>query len=216
MKTLWKILKYTGIALLTAAALLTVLVVRIFTAPMAPKNYTEKVAAGGEIEARYLAMGGFRVNHTQAEAPGDWKKFHIWYPAALEEGGEPYPAVVLVNGTGVGASRYKAVFRHLASWGFIVLGTEDPSTCTGDSADAALAYLLEENENPDSVFFGMVDVDRIGISGHSQGAWACSTPWASGSTAGCTPAPSASPPPSGRWPRRWAWSTIPIKWLFPP
>ena len=32
-------------------------------------------------------------------------------------------------------SKYRALFRHLASWGFIVVGNEDPSTCAGTSAD---------------------------------------------------------------------------------
>ena len=80
-----------------------------------------------------------------------------------------FPVVVLVNGTGVYGSKYKALFEHLASWGFLVLGNEDPSTCSGDSADAVLAYLLEENERADSIFYQKVDRNNIGISGHSQG-----------------------------------------------
>ena len=39
-----------------------------------------------------------------------------------EVSGEKYPVVVFVNGTGVAASRYKPVFEHLASWGFIAIG----------------------------------------------------------------------------------------------
>lgn len=77
--------------------------------------------------------------------------------------------MVFVNGTGVYASKYPALFRHLASWGFIVLGNEDPGTFSGDSADATLSWLLEENENPDSVLYQKVDADCLGLSGHSQG-----------------------------------------------
>ena len=75
----------------------------------------------------------------------------------------------VINGTGVYASKYPALFRHLASWGFIVLGNEDPGTFSGDSADATLAWLLEQNDDPDSVFYQKVDTAHIGISGHSQG-----------------------------------------------
>lgn len=46
---------------------------------------------------------------------------------------------------------------------------EDPSTCSGSSADTTLAWLLNENENPDSRFYQKVDEEHIGISGHSQG-----------------------------------------------
>lgn len=50
-----------------------------------------------------------------------------------------------------------------------MLGNEDSSTCTGASADATLVWLLEQNGDPDSVFYQKVDTDHIGISGHSQG-----------------------------------------------
>ena len=82
---------------------------------------------------------------------------------------QTYPAVVMVNGTGVYASRYPALFQHLASWGFIVIGTEDPSTCSGDSSEAALSYLLKQNIDSDSIFYHRLDKDHIGITGHSQG-----------------------------------------------
>ena len=77
--------------------------------------------------------------------------------------------MVFVNGTGVYAAKYPALFRHLASWGFIVLGNEDPGTFSGDSTDATLAWLLEQNGDPDSVFYQKVDTAHMGLSGHSQG-----------------------------------------------
>ena len=87
----------------------------------------------------------------------------------METESKTYPVVVMVNGTGVYASKYPALFKHLASWGFIVIGNEDPSTCSGDSADATLAYLLEQNDDPNSAFYQKVDTAHIGITGHSQG-----------------------------------------------
>ena len=169
MKLVLKILKIAGIVLLILIALIAFFIFRMFTAPMCPKNYTKTVETGGEIEAKYLSMGAHEVKYTEAEAPGDWKKFEAFYPAELEQGEDSYPVVVFANGTGVGGSRYKALFKHLASWGFIVLGNEDPSTCTGASAEATLVWLLEQNSDPDSVFYQRVDTGHIGISGHSQG-----------------------------------------------
>lgn len=169
MRIAVKVLKILGIAILVMIVLLAVLIFRIFTAPMVPKNYTKTVETGGEIEAAYMAAGQYQVKYTGAEAPGDWKKFAAYYPADLEETEGAFPVVVFANGTGVGASRYKALFQHLASWGFIVLGNEDPSTCTGASAEATLVWLLEQNDDPDSVFYQKADRSHIGISGHSQG-----------------------------------------------
>ena len=74
-----------------------------------------------------------------------------------------------MNGTGVGASRYKPVFEHLASWGFIAIGNEDPSTWEGKKADATLVCLLKANEDKSSIFYHKIDLDNIGITGHSQG-----------------------------------------------
>lgn len=169
LKTAVKLLKIIGTVLLAAVLLVALLLVWLSKQPAAPKNYTRTVPTGGEIEAKYLAQGVHKVKYTEADAPGEWKKFEVYYPASLEEGGGPYPAVVFVNGTGIGGSKYKALFWHLASWGFIVLGNEDPSTCTGASSSATLAYLLEENANPDSAFYQKVDLENIGLSGHSQG-----------------------------------------------
>lgn len=169
MKLIWKILKVVGIVLLILIVLIAVLLICLAMKPFVPNDYTRTVETSGELEARYLAMGGHEVKYAEAEAPGDWKKFEAFYPADLETGEDAYPVVVFANGTGVFASKYKALFKHLASWGFIVLGNEDPSTCTGASAEATLTWLLEQNGDPDSVFYQRVDTERIGISGHSQG-----------------------------------------------
>ena len=169
MKLVLKILKVVGIIFLVLVALIVALLFWLSTRPFVPNNYTKTVDTGGEIEAKYLSMGAHEVKYTEAEAPGDWKKFEAWYPEELETSGDTYPVVVFANGTGVYASKYKALFKHLASWGFIVLGNEDPSTCTGASAEATLVWLLEQNSDPDSVFYRKVDTEHIGISGHSQG-----------------------------------------------
>ena len=163
------ILKVLGIVVLALIVLIAALLFWLSKRPFVPNNYTETVETGGALEAKYLAMGPYEVRQTTAEAPEDWKQFVAYYPAELADSGEQWPAVVFVNGTGVYASKYPALFRHLASWGFLVLGSEDPGTFSGDSTDAALAWLLGENEDPDSLFYQKVDTDHLGLSGHSQG-----------------------------------------------
>ena len=143
----------------------------ILTAQMAPDNYTSEVKTGGNMEAKYLAMGShevkcFTFDYTDYD---DIKTISIWYPAGLESSDRQYPAVLFVNGTGVGASRYKPVFEHLASWGFIAVGNEDPSTWEGKKADLTLSYLLNANEDESSIFYHRLDTENIGVTGHSQG-----------------------------------------------
>ena len=168
-KVIGTMLKVIGSAALILAVLIVALLFWLSRRPFVPNNYTKTVETGGAMETQYLGMGPYEVEQMKAEAPEDWKEFVAYYPAELEGSGEQWPAVVFVNGTGVYASKYPALFRHLASWGFIVLGNEDPGTFSGDSADATLAWLLEENEDPDSLFYQRVDTDRLGLSGHSQG-----------------------------------------------
>ena len=169
MKGIGTVLKVIGIIALALVVLIAVFLFWLSHRPFVPNSYTKTVETGGAAEARYLAMGPYEVKQEKAEAPEDWKEFVAWYPAELEDSEGQWPAVVFVNGTGVFASKYPALFRHLASWGFIVLGNEDPGTFSGDSADATLAWLLEQNDAPDSVFYRKVDTDRLGMSGHSQG-----------------------------------------------
>ena len=153
MKIILKVLKWVGIVILAIVLLLAILLIILSKKPFVPSNYMKTVETGGELEAKYLVMGQYEVKHTEADAPEDWGKFITYYPAEMETESKTYPVVVMVNGTGVYASKYPALFKHLASWGFIVIGNEDPSTCSGNSADAMLAYLLEQNDDPNSVFY---------------------------------------------------------------
>ena len=168
-KVVLTVLKIAGIVLLVLILLIAGFLFWLSRRPFVPNDYTETVETGGALEAKYLAMGPYEVKQDKAEAPEDWKEFVAYYPAQLEDSGDQWPAVVFVNGTGVYAAKYPALFRHLASWGFIVLGNEDPGTFSGDSTDATLAWLLEQNGDPDSVFYQKVDTAHMGLSGHSQG-----------------------------------------------
>ena len=175
MKIVGKIILFICIALVILAVLgyfaLRKIWTNILTAPMAPENYVMEVTTGGEIEARYMATGEHETAYfeTDYSEDSDIKKIEIWYPAELETSNKKYPVVLFVNGTGVSASKYKPVFEHLASWGFIAIGNEDPSTWEGKKADATLTWLLTANEDESSVFYRKVDTENIGITGHSQG-----------------------------------------------
>lgn len=143
----------------------------ILTSPMAPDNYITEVKTGGDIEAKYIANGRHETKNFEIDYPDneDIKKIEIWYPADMENSDTKYPVVLFINGTGVGASRYNPVFEHLASWGFIAIGNEDPSTWEGTKANDTLSWLLKANEDESSIFYHKIDLDNIGVTGHSQG-----------------------------------------------
>ncbi len=133
-------------------------------------NYYKNAKPAGEIEKKYTAMGEFEVSYKEFDAKtATYKKYEIWYPTVMKDGYTKYPLVIMANGTGVKASQYKEVLKHLASWGFIVVGNEDDHSRTGASSAETLDFMLAQNEDSDSKFYGKIDVENIGIAGHSQG-----------------------------------------------
>ena len=140
--------------------------------PSVTADYYAQTQTGGEIEETYTAMGEYDVDY--AEYPAQdllIKQYKIWYPSALAgEEGREWPIVVMANGTGVPASRYTPVFRHLASWGFVVIGNEMQNSWSGGASAGALDLLAELNEDPSSLFYHKLDLDNVGSAGHSKGA----------------------------------------------
>lgn len=164
-----RVLKIIGIIALIPIVLIIILLVIISFIPAVPNNYTKEVKTGGDIEAKYLAMGKYKVKSTKSKATELTKYNYVYYPEELENNNKKYPVVIVLNGTGVLTKKYKALFKHLTSWGFIVVGNDDPSTGFGKSADETIDYLKKANDDKNSILYRKIDMDNIGITGHSQG-----------------------------------------------
>lgn len=168
---LWKIVKRILIFILILVLLIAAGIIGLIAwGNYKNAHYYELASPVGEIEKKYTGLGPCDVAYAEFDAGNEtYGKYEVWYPAELEESQSTYPLVVMANGTGTPASKYKEVFRHLASWGFIVIGNEDENSRTGSSSEASLNFMLEANEDQESIFYGKVAIDRIGIAGHSQG-----------------------------------------------
>lgn len=166
-----KVLKIIGIILLIIVLVIAGVIFAVLKiAAYRNTHYTENAKPSGKIEKEYTAMGPMKVSSATYDAESEaFQKFEIWYPSDMEEGPGIFPVVIMANGTGVKASAYKEVFRHLASWGFIVAGNEDESSWNGNSSAETLDFLLKMNEDTNSIFYQHLDTDHIGIAGHSQG-----------------------------------------------
>ncbi len=164
-----KLLKIIGIIILIPVVFIILLLVFISFIPAVPINYIKEVKTGGVIEAKYLAMGEQKVKSTKSVATELTKYNYVYYPEELENADKKYPVVVVLNGTRILPKKYKALFKHLASWGFIVVGNDDGSTGFGKSADETIDYIKKANNDKDSVLYHKIDIDNIGITGHSQG-----------------------------------------------
>ncbi|MBQ9189863.1 MAG: alpha/beta hydrolase, partial [Clostridia bacterium] len=120
------------------------------------------------LEMKYSQLGSFETAYT--EFPSDNAsigKVRVWYPKALENGEKIWPMIMVVNASGTPAASYEPFFPRLASWGFIVVGNEDGQTGTGETASLTLDYILHIPD--DSVLWGKIDYDSMGIIGYSQG-----------------------------------------------
>lgn len=171
-----KMLKIIGISLVALVVLIVAggafIAYRFSTVEpeiMTPVDYETTVSTGGALEEKYLAHGTHDTVYFEEENEEIWKKYEIYYPADLENNSKKYPVIIMANGSGVWGSRYIPSFEHYASWGFIVIGNEHNTAFAGDSSDASLSYLIEANTDPSSVLYQKVDLENVGIVGHSQG-----------------------------------------------
>ena len=93
----------------------------------------------------------------------------IYYPAELTESDETYPVIVWANGTMCAPALYDGFLRLLARGGYIVVTNTDVMSADGTSQRESIDFILQKNADPGSVFYGKVNVDKIGAAGHSQG-----------------------------------------------
>jgi hypothetical protein len=130
-------------------------------------------------EARYAASGAWSVTRTRTSRACDAKGdgCTVYVPTPL--GSDPrsgravrHPVVVWANGTGVATSSYEHFLRHLATWGFLVIASDDSETGDGTSATDVANYVISESKNVASPWHGTVDGTRVGVAGHSQGGGA--------------------------------------------
>lgn len=160
-----KMIKILGIIFLVIVIMVVGFIV---LALINESNYYKNTTTEKEIDKKYATMGELEVLNKEYSANDDKiKKYVVWYPSELKE--NKYPIVIWANGTGSKSDTYKAFFKHLASWGFIVVGNDDENTRSGESLNKTIDMLIKENDDKDSIFYQKLDLDNIGIGGHSQG-----------------------------------------------
>ena len=173
MKNVLKILGIVVLALVIVLAAFLAYVQyknwKTLNTPILPDDYykafAETFPTGGKLEGYYVGQGGYEVEHLEYKSDNkSIGTIRIYYPAGLRSSGKQYPAVMVVNGSNTPAKIYLPFFQRLASWGFVVVGTDDPQAGTGETTSIALDFVLNESE-----IAGQIDRDNIGITGYSQG-----------------------------------------------
>jgi hypothetical protein len=82
----------------------------------------------------------------------------------------PHPVIAWGNGTTVTGSQVYAFYNNnAASWGMIVIASDNPNVGSGSFHRAGIDYMLAQNNDSNSEFYQKISL-RAGTSGHSQGA----------------------------------------------
>ena len=118
----------------------------------------------------YAAHGPFATQRVNNTGPGNG--YDIFQPAELGAGGRKHPIISWNNGTLYAIDKYQDLLDHWASYGFVVIGAHTNTTAGGGVHKAGIDWLLAQNASAGSPFHDMLDVTKIGASGHSQGGGA--------------------------------------------
>ena len=88
-----------------------------------------------------------------------------------------HPVITWGNGTGTTPPTYRGLLNLYASHGFIVIASNSMNVAQGTPPPMldGVTWVLEQDTTMGSALFGHVDRDRIGATGHSQGAFATSS-----------------------------------------
>lgn len=133
--------------------------------PRLRDDYYESFMSNGSLEMKYSNRGSYDVTYLECKSDNDSiKNIRIWYPTELTSNDKKYPLIMVVNGSQTPAKVYLPFFERLASWGFIVVGNDDPQPGNGDTASITLDYVLNDSE-----LSKRVDTENMGIVGYSQG-----------------------------------------------
>lgn len=136
--------------------------------PLVAEGYYQATVSGGELERLYTGRGKYELSKLVFDETDDaMGSIYVWMPQS--EVSSPRPIIIIVNGSNAIASRCEPFFERLASWGFVVVGNDDPMAGHGDSTSRMLDFLLAAAEDAEHSLYGLIDISKIGIAGYSQG-----------------------------------------------
>lgn len=136
--------------------------------PWYDEDYFDDFKTDAVLEKKYSARGSFETAYTEFKSDNNKiDTIRVFYPAELADSNRSYPMIVSVNASGTRARNYTTVLDRIASWGFIVVGNDDPQSGTGETASQTLDFIL--HIGTDSELYGKIDKNNIGIMGYSQG-----------------------------------------------
>ncbi len=128
--------------------------------------------------------GPYKAGWTSSTINRDGRNLNcrIYYPSFVE-GNEaqidtihyPYQIIGFGHGFFMQTSYYISLFKHLASYGYVVIAPQFPDTQHGELANDLLFcvnFIKKQNNIPASRFYKLIDTTQSGLFGHSMGGGA--------------------------------------------
>lgn len=129
-------------------------------------------------------QGTYQSGWTSASLNRDGRNLNtiIYYPSFVEGNNAqidtingPYQVIAFGHGFFMQNSYYISHFKHLASYGYVLIAPQFPDVNhlqLGFDLLFCANYIKSQNQNPDSRFYNLIDTTKTGLSGHSMGGGA--------------------------------------------
>lgn len=115
------------------------------------------------------AMGPYTAVTIEDTGPNN--DFDLIYPAELESDGMLNPIITWGNGATTLPSWYDDFLPRFASYGFVVIAAHDRFV-SGNSMVDGIDWLVEQNRDPSSEFYQLLDENKVAAVGYSLGSLA--------------------------------------------
>ncbi len=93
----------------------------------------------------------------------------VFYPSNIQETNITYPIIAFANGTGFSYDIYENLLIELAKGKYIVIANTETMSADGTAQLASVDFLIAQSKDSSSIFYNKINVNKIGLAGHSQG-----------------------------------------------
>ena len=124
---------------------------------------------------KYSEMGKYKVSTFTFKVKDNDFTYKVWYPKNIKNMSKR-PVILYCNGTGANYIEVPDTAVYLekaASYGYICVTNTDTNTGLGKSMNAGMNALLKFNKKEGHRLYKKLNLKKIGLAGHSQGATCC-------------------------------------------
>ena len=124
---------------------------------------------------KYSKFGKYEVSTLTFNVSDNDFTYKVWYPSDIKNMSKR-PIILYCNGTGsnyVKKPETEEYLKKAASYGFVCLTNTDENTGMGTSMNSGFNSLVAFNSRASHALYKKLDINKVGLAGHSQGATCC-------------------------------------------